>query len=64
MCHVQGVPLLEGLEDVDVNLELVDLGSLQSVIDFAKRFRASGAKIDCLINNAGIIHAVFVGTRK
>lgn len=51
---MQGVSLLEGLEDVDVRLELVDLGSLQSVVEGAKRIRAAGKKIDVLINNAGL----------
>lgn len=51
----QGVDLLEGLTDVDVKLEILDLGSLQSVVSFAQRFKASGAKADVLINNAGIM---------
>lgn len=46
---------MEGLEDVDVKLEILDLGSLQSVIDFAKRFKAAGTKVDVLINNAGVM---------
>lgn len=56
MVKTQGVSLLEGLEDVDVHLELVDLGSLQSIIAFAQRFKSGGApKVDALINNAGIM---------
>ena len=51
----QGVDLMNGLEDVDVQLEIVDLGSLQSVVAFAKRFKESGSKVDVLINNAGIM---------
>ncbi|CAM9678603.1 unnamed protein product [Ectocarpus sp. 6 AP-2014] len=51
----EGVDLLEGLTDVDVRLEVLDLGSLQSVIAFAQRFKASGTKVDVLINNAGIM---------
>ena len=51
----QGVDLLEGLTDVDVQVEILDLGSLQSVISFAQRFKTSGAKVDVLINNAGIM---------
>ncbi|CAM9511519.1 unnamed protein product [Pylaiella littoralis] len=51
----EGVDLLEGISDVDVKLEILDLGSLQSVISFAQRFKASGAKADVLINNAGIM---------
>lgn len=47
--------LLEGLKDVDVQIEVLDLGSLQSVVDFAKRFRAAGVKVDVLINNAGVM---------
>ena len=47
--------LLEGLTDVDVQVEVLDLGSLQSVIAFAQRFKASGDKIDVLVNNAGIM---------
>lgn len=42
---MQGVSLLEGLEDVDITLELLDLGSLQSVVEFAKRFKASNTKV-------------------
>lgn len=38
-----------------MQLELLDLGSLQSVIDFAKRFREADTKIDVVINNAGIM---------
>lgn len=51
----QGVDLLEGLEDVDVEVQILDLGSLQSVVAFAERFKASGRKADVLINNAGIM---------
>lgn len=47
--------MLEGLTDVDVKLEILDLGSLQSVVSFAQRFKASGAKADVLINNAGVM---------
>lgn len=51
----QGVDLLAGLEEVDVRVEILDLGSLQSVVAFAQRLSASGSsKIDVLINNAGI----------
>lgn len=52
---MQGTDLLEGLSDVDVQLELVDLGSLQSIIALAKRFRTSNMNIDVLINNAAIM---------
>jgi len=48
------VDLLEGLTDVDVKLEILDLGSLQSVVSFAQRLKNSGAKVDVLVNNAGI----------
>ena len=51
----QGVDLLEGLEGVDVEVQILDLGSLQSVVAFAERFKASGRKVDVLINNAGIM---------
>eukprot|EP00903_Cladosiphon_okamuranus_P017006 g15675.t1 len=51
----EGVDLLEGLTGVDVQVEVLDLGSLQSVIAFAQRFKTSGAKVDVLINNAGIM---------
>lgn len=58
-CHVrhsgQGVDLLEGLEGVDVEVQILDLGSLQSVVAFAERFTDSGAKVDVLINNAGVM---------
>lgn len=46
---MQGVSLLDGLEDVDVNVELLDLGSLQSVLDFAKRFKASNTKVGIVL---------------
>lgn len=52
---VKGVDLQDGLEDVDVQVEILDLGSLQSVVSFAQRFKASGSKADVLINNAGIM---------
>lgn len=51
----QGVDLLEGLTDIDVHVEEMDLNSLHSVIAFAQRFKNSGAKADVLINNAGIM---------
>ncbi|CAM9259392.1 unnamed protein product [Ectocarpus sp. 13 AM-2016] len=51
----EGMDLLEGLADVDVQVEVLDLGSLQSVVSFAQRFKTSGAKVDVLINNAGIM---------
>lgn len=47
--------MLEGLTDVNVKMEILDLGSLQSVISFAQRFKASSGKADVLINNAGIM---------
>ncbi|CAM9678447.1 unnamed protein product [Ectocarpus sp. 6 AP-2014] len=50
----EGVDLLDGLTEVDVRLEVLDLGSLQSVVAFAQRFKASGTKVDVLVNNAGI----------
>eukprot|EP00752_Nemacystus_decipiens_P010150 g9046.t1 len=49
----EGVDLLQGLEGVDVQVEMLDLASLQSVASFARRLKASGAKVDVLINNAG-----------
>lgn len=55
MIYGQGVDLLEGLEGVDVEVQVLELGSLQSVVAFAQRFKASGAKADVLINNAGIM---------
>lgn len=51
----QGVDPIEGLTDVDVHVELLDLASLQSVVSFAQRFKTAGAKVDVLINNAGIM---------
>lgn len=50
----QGINLQEGLRDVDVELEILDLGSFQSIISFAQRFKALGSKADVLINNAGV----------
>lgn len=35
-------------------LKLLDLGSFESIRDFARNFRESGQKIDGLILNAGI----------
>ncbi|CAN0524436.1 unnamed protein product, partial [Ectocarpus sp. 8 AP-2014] len=51
----EGVDLLEGLSDVDVQVEVLDLGVLQSVVSFAQRLKSSGQKIDVLVNNAGIM---------
>eukprot|EP00903_Cladosiphon_okamuranus_P014171 g13170.t1 len=51
----EGVDLLEALTDVDIKVEVLDLGSLQSVIAFAQRFKTAEAKVDVLINNAGIM---------
>eukprot|EP00752_Nemacystus_decipiens_P010151 g9047.t1 len=51
----EGMDLLEGLTDVDVQVEVLDLGSLQSVVAFAQRFKTAGAKVDVLVNNAGIM---------
>ncbi|CAM9378066.1 unnamed protein product [Scytosiphon promiscuus] len=51
----EGVDLLEGLEKVDVQLEILDLGSLQSITSFAQKFKDAGTKVDVLINNAGIM---------
>ncbi|CAN0461715.1 unnamed protein product, partial [Scytosiphon promiscuus] len=42
-------------ESVDVEVQILDLGSLQSVVAFAERFKASGRKANVLINNAGIM---------
>ncbi|CAM9314436.1 unnamed protein product, partial [Hapterophycus canaliculatus] len=39
----------------DVQVEILDLGSLQSVISFAQKFKTAGTKVDVLINNAGIM---------
>lgn len=47
--------LLEWLTDVNVQVETLDLGSLQSVISFAQRLKTSGVKVDVLVNNAGIM---------
>ena len=51
----KGVNLLEGLDGVDVDVQILDLGSLQSVVSFAERFKTSGCKADVLVNNAGIM---------
>ncbi|CAM9125100.1 unnamed protein product [Discosporangium mesarthrocarpum] len=51
----EGVPLREDITDVDIKLEALDLGSLKSIQDFSKRVKASGSKIDILINNAGVM---------
>ena len=39
----------------DIVFEQVDLGSLSSIADLGARMRASGAPIDILINNAGVM---------
>ncbi len=41
----------------DVELELCDLGDLGSVRSFAERFRARTARLDVLVNNAGVMTA-------
>jgi NAD(P)-dependent dehydrogenase (short-subunit alcohol dehydrogenase family) len=38
-----------------VRLELLDLASLASVADFARRLLAEGRPLDLLINNAGVM---------
>lgn len=53
MC-IQGVPMQEGLQDVDTQVEVLDLGSFQSIIAFVARLKSSGSKVDVLINNAGV----------
>lgn len=45
---------MQALGDVDVRVEVLDLGSFQSVVSFAQRLKTSGAKVDVLINNAGL----------
>src|SRR5262245_16869119 len=44
---------LRGLERVEV--DELDLSSLDSVGEFAERFLASGRSIDLMINNAGVM---------
>ena len=39
----------------DVSLMLCDLGSMDSIRDFAVRFRSEYGRLDVLINNAGVI---------
>ncbi|CAM9536607.1 unnamed protein product [Choristocarpus tenellus] len=51
----EGVPLHADLTDVDVSVEVLDLGSFNSIVDFCKRFKASGDRIDILMNNAGVM---------
>ncbi|CAM9303501.1 unnamed protein product, partial [Hapterophycus canaliculatus] len=47
--------LAKPVGEVDVNVEVVDLGSLHSIIAFAQRFKNAGATADVIINNAGIM---------
>ncbi|CAM9632642.1 unnamed protein product [Choristocarpus tenellus] len=51
----EGVPLHGDLTDVDVSVEVLDLGSFNSIIDFSQRVKASGDPIDILMNNAGLM---------
>ena len=46
--------LLEELEDVDVSLQVLGPGSLESITASARRLRDVGSLVDVLINNAGI----------
>jgi NAD(P)-dependent dehydrogenase (short-subunit alcohol dehydrogenase family) len=39
----------------DIAFEMIDLGSLRSVEDFADRLLATGTPIDILVNNAGVM---------
>lgn len=54
MRNSQGVRLREGLEDIDVQIEILDLASLASIVSFVRRVKVAGLKVDVLINNAGI----------
>jgi NAD(P)-dependent dehydrogenase (short-subunit alcohol dehydrogenase family) len=42
-------------ENVDAEVDQLDLGDLGSVRAFAERFRASGRRVDIMINSAGIM---------
>jgi NAD(P)-dependent dehydrogenase (short-subunit alcohol dehydrogenase family) len=41
--------------DAEISYDTLDLGSLDSVADFADRFVASGRALDILVNNAGVM---------
>lgn len=47
--------ILAAVPGANVEVELLDLAGLQSVRDFAERFRERGEPLDLLINNAGIM---------
>ena len=43
----------------NVEVEMLDLGSLKSIEDFSKRIKAKCTKLDILVNNAGNFCFVF-----
>lgn len=47
--------ILEHRSDADVHVELCDLSRLESVRQFAERFAAKAPRLDCLVNNAGVL---------
>lgn len=47
--------LLKSVPDADVDILPLDLGSLKSVREFAETFNANYARLDVLMNNAGIM---------
>ncbi|CAM9566927.1 unnamed protein product [Choristocarpus tenellus] len=51
----EGVPLRADITDVNVTVQVLDLGSFKSIIDFCQRFKASGDRIDILVNNAAVM---------
>ncbi len=52
----KAVEMLNQMAGADVNLEIADLSSLESVGDFATKMLAKGEAIDVLVHNAGALH--------
>lgn len=51
--------LVEVVPDADITYDVLELGSLESVRDFADRFVAAHDRLDVLIGNAGIMAVPF-----
>jgi len=47
--------ILDHLVEADVHVDVCDLSRLESVRQFAERFAAKAARLDVLVNNAGVL---------